>query len=427
MTDLTGSILQQLTRFRLPELELPGGMVYPAYQGLSILNIPSAVCRVLGAPGLGALELDGQYLTPLAGEVQRVIFILMDGLALHRLQRWIAEGDAPVWNHLLQDGLLAPLTSIVPSTTSAALTSLWTGRSPAEHGVLGYEMWLKEYGVVANTIKHSPSAFEGDAGSLTRAGFTPEKFLPLPTLGQHLALHGVKTHAFQHLNITRSGLSQMLLRDVNVHAFATSTDLWVNLRHSVEQHPRERSYNYVYWDALDTFSHRYGPDDERPAAEFASFSAAFERSFLSRLSPALRQGTLVILTADHGQIFTQPDPYYDLRHHPALTRRLHIQPTGENRLAFLFVRPGQTEAVREYLERTWPNQFVILDAPYAASAGLFGPGEPHPNLADRMGEYLVAACGSAYLWWPEKENLLLGRHGGLHPEEMLVPFLAARL
>jgi hypothetical protein len=35
--------------------------------------------------------------------------------------------------------------------------------------------------------------------------------------------------------------------------------------------------------------------------------------------------------------------------------------------------------------------------------------------------------GSAYLWWAPKENVLIGRHGGVSPEEMLVPFLAARL
>jgi hypothetical protein len=135
----------------------------------------------------------------------------------------------------------------------------------------------------------------------------------------------------------------------------------------------------------------------------------------------------LILTADHGQIDTPPDPYYDLRSHPNLLRRLHILPTGENRLAYLYIRPGQTEAVREYLERTWPNQFILVDSAYAAEAGLFGPGPHHPALLDRTGDIIAIARGGAYLWWHAKENLLMGRHGGLHPDEMLVPFLAARL
>jgi hypothetical protein len=107
---------------------------------------------------------------------------------------------------------------------------------------------------------------------------------------------------------------------------------------------------------------------------------------------------LLILVADHGQIATQPDPHYDLSNHPSLARRLHILPTGENRLMYLYLRPGQGEAAREYIERTWPNQFVFLDPVFAINAGLFGPGKPHPRLRDRLGGLLywrggMLTCG----------------------------------
>jgi hypothetical protein len=59
--------------------------------------------------------------------------------------------------------------------------------------------------------------------------------------------------------------------------------------------------------------------------------------------------------------------------------------------------------------------------------GLFGPGEKHPRLLERLGDLLIVAKGHAYLWWSASEDHLLGRHGGLSPEEMLVPFLAVRL
>jgi predicted AlkP superfamily pyrophosphatase or phosphodiesterase len=356
-----------------------------------------------------------------------VLVVLVDALAFHRLKRWISDGVAPVWRGLAQDGLFTPLTSIVPGTTAAALTSLWTGRSAAAHGIIGYEMWLKEYGLVANMILHSPSSFQGDAGGLGRAGFTPENFMPLPTLGAHLALHGVDSYAFQHHTIARSGLSRMYFKEVEVRSFYTPTDLWINVRQLLEGHPGERQFIWVYWGEVDQFSHLYGPDDERTVAEFESFSAAFERGFLNPLSAAARQDTLLILTADHGQIATQPDPYYDLRRHSSLARRLHILPTGENRLAFLYVRPGQREAVREYVERTWPNQFFFLDPAFAVHAGLFGPDESHPSLLDRMGDFVLVARGNAYLWWTNRDDHLFGRHGGLTPDEMLVPFLAVPL
>jgi len=427
MPDFVNQILPGLRQHRLDGLDLGTEFVYPNYEGRSILNIPSSICQFFGSPTLGARPLVPEITQVVGDHIQRVVLVLMDAMALHRFLRWMDDGSAPVWRALLQDGLLAPLTSITPSTTSSALTTLWTGRSPAEHGIMGYEMWLKEYGVVANMILHAPITFKNATGSLNKAGFNPEKFLGLRMLGTHLLENGVKSYALQHYTIVKSGLSQMLFKDVNVHTFGTAADMWINLRQLLESRPRERFYTWVYWSEVDHLSHFHGPDDERPQAEFATFSMAMERFFLKRLSPELKRGTLLILTADHGQIGTRKDPHFELRHHPNLVRRLHILPSGENRLAYFFVRPGQTGAVREYLERAWPNQFALLGPAHAVAQGLFGPGRQHPRLLDRLGEYIIVGRGAAYLWWADKDNHLLGRHGGLHPEEMFVPFLAARL
>jgi hypothetical protein len=85
------------------------------------------------------------------------------------------------------------------------------------------------------------------------------------------------------------------------------------------------------------------------------------------------------------------------------------------------------EAVREAVERTWPRQFTSLDPAYITAQGLLGPGQAHPRLLERMGDLVLLSRGSAYLWWGQDENPLLGRHGGMSPDEMLVPFLGVRL
>jgi hypothetical protein len=427
MTDLTSALLPKLSATRLPGLNPGAGFILPDYAGGSILNLPSSLSRWLGAPALGAGPLRGELTAPFERGYRRVLLILVDALALHRLQRWMADGTAPVWQRLAQQGQLAALSSITPSTTSAALTSLWTGCSPAEHGVVGYELWLKEYGIVANMILHSPINYQNDVGSLAKAGFKPEAYLTAPTLGTHLAAHGIRSYALQHRSIIRSGLSQMFFKDVDVQGFNTASDLWINLRHLVESHPTERQYLWVYTGEVDHFSHFYHPDDERTAAEFAAFSLGFERLFLDRLSPAARKDTLVLLTADHGMVATRKDPLYDIANHPELTRLLHLMPTGEHRLMYLFTRPGQGDAVRSYYDQTWPGQFAFLDPAEAVAAGLFGPGQLHPHLYDRLGDFIVAARERAYLWWADKENILVGRHGGLGAEEMIVPLLAAEL
>jgi hypothetical protein len=96
-------------------------------------------------------------------------------------------------------------------------------------------------------------------------------------------------------------------------------------------------------------------------------------------------------------------------------------------MSYLHLRPGSEQAVRAYLDENWAEGFTIINRKQALSAGLFGPGSHHPGLQDRIGDLIALVHGSSYLWWAEKDDFMLGRHGGLHREEMLVPFLAVRL
>ncbi len=431
--------MTNLIQQRLPELEahrirgMPQGdeFLYPNYHGNSIVNLPSSLCRILDVPPLSGRSLPADLLTQI-GRAERILFILMDGLALHRFERWLAEEPASVWNGLIKNGNLAPLTSVIPSTTSAAILSLWTGVCPATHGVVGYELWLKEYGIVTNMILHTPISYQGSEsrhleGSLANAGFQAKNYLQVPTLGTHLSKLNVETHAFQHHALSSSGLSQMLLDGVHPHAFSGPADLWADVRELFETKRNQKLLTYVYWEGVDHLSHFFGPDDERPQDEFSLFSRAFEQVFLKRLEASARRNTLLVFTADHGQVDTTPNALYDFNKNPQLEKALHILPTGENRLIFLHVRPGKIEEVRGYIQDTWGDQFHVMPSGEAIAAGLFGPGDLHPGLMDRCGDLLLIPRQKVYLWWANKQNHLRGRHGGLHREEMLVPLLTVRL
>lgn len=425
MPDLSDSCLPQLLAGRLPDLDLGREAVCPAYGGLSILNLSASVCRWLGAPDLPHPPLAVAALDDLAGGARQVILTLVDAVSFDRFRRW-ADGPARGLRRLAQDGLLFPVTSVVPSTTSAALVSLWTGRSPAEHGILGYELFLKEHGLVANMITLTPAALN-EPGLLSRAGFQPEAALPVPTLGAHLAAAGVEAHAFLPQEICGSGLSRMHLTHTTLHGYSAPADLWGSLRALAETRLDRPRLIYAYYPEVDTLSHRWGPDSEQAESDFGTFAQTLLHRFVEAFDGACRRQTLLVILSDHGQVASTPDPHYEVHSHPDLLRRLHVLPCGESRLAYLYMRPGQTEAVAEYFERAWPGGFRMLPSDHALAAGLFGPGRPAACAADRLGDRIALAQGAAYLWSPDKANAMRGRHGGLSREEMLVPILAVRL
>ncbi len=426
MPDLSPTILPILRSHRLPELDLGAEAIHPHYTGLSILNLAASIERWFGLPVGPHVPLAIEALASMAADARQIVVCLLDALSFTRFTGWL-DGPGRALQPLVADGLLAPLTSVVPSTTTSALTTLWTGLSPAEHGILGYELLLREYGLIANMISLAPAAFDNQRGLLERAGVRPQTILPHPTLGTRLTRAGIEAHAFVGNSIRNSGLSRMHYADATLHGFGSPADLWHSLRQLVESPISDRRFAWAYYSGIDALSHVYGPDSDLVCAEYEFFIRAMIDLFVQPLDRRVGREVLLVLLSDHGQVATAVQPHYQLAQHPGLGRRLHISPTGEARLPYLYLRPGQAAAVDEYVERAWPGAFTRLESDHALRAGLFGPGTPNEKAASRLGDVVLISRGPAYLWWSDKPDTLLGRHGSLTADEMLVPLLAARL
>jgi hypothetical protein len=443
MRNLVPQLLPLLESHRLDGLDAGPQAVYPLYEGFSLANLPASICHWLGIPGAGMPALDGSILDLWQQSFQNVILLVIDGMGLNTfelaLRRATEEASLSVWGEMANAGAgknasvtastesaLVALTSMCPSTTSTVLTTLWTGCTPAQHGVLGYEMWLKEYNLIANMILHSPASYTNDPGSLRRAGFDPQTFLSVPVIGPHLAAHGVRPYAFLHHTIAKSGLSTMLLAGAESIPFRSLSDLWVSLDHLLETKRAEQKYIYLYWADLDEHSHRYGPQDERVAQELEAFSLHLGH-FIRQQRAHARGNTLLLITADHGHISTPPHPDFDLRRHAELQRCLVMSPSGEARLPLVFLRNGYAAQFLEYIQKTWQGQFRAIPSAQAIAAGLFGPGNRDARLPDRAGDYVVLPQENAYWWFGQQDNLLLGRHGGLTRTEMIVPLFSMLL
>jgi hypothetical protein len=300
---------------------------------------------------------------------------------------------------------------------------LWTGALPAEHGVIGYEVYLKEYSLIANMLTHNPASYLSGADGLSLAGFDPAAFLPVPTLGTHLAGQSVQAHAFIHRSIAYSSLSNLLHTAAITSPLLSLTDLFVSLDDLLESQTTQKRYIYVYWSSLDDLSHRFGPDDPRVIRETSALILQVNLFLADRRAKG-RGDTLLLITADHGHISTPPNPDFEVRNHPGLLDCLVMLPSGESRLPYLFARAGREESLLAYIRHTWGDQFRVVPAGQFLASGLLGDRGYYQQLPDRLGDYVVIPQESSYLFFGFKDNLLMGRHGGLSRTEMLVPLLS---
>ena len=412
----------------LPDL-LPADedWVVPHYDGLSIANIPATVAALMGGELPGALpSLPKELWTGWRPGLQRIVLVILDALGYRALQRMLARGEGQVFHGVAQAGCMLPLTSVFPSTTSAALVSFRSGRPPAEHGWLAYTMYLRELGIAANAILLCP-VWTRRSDLLLEWGLDPEGLVTVPSLAERLAATGILTRAVFFSGFRNTGFSKMLYRGVGEsRGHRHASDLWVHLRHVLADTRGQRAFITAYWSGLDTLAHAYGPHTDLWEAEFRSVSHLLAREFLAQVPTQDREGTLLLITADHGQIHIPPEQILTVKQEPELSQHLMVPIMGESRAAFVYPRPGRAGDIRDYLQAAYPDGFVVLDSVEALEAGLMGKPITDETYA-RAGELLVLPRADRAIQQTQPPVSLIGRHGGLSQEEMLVPLLGARL
>lgn len=410
------------------EALLPSPFVIPRYDGGSVGNVPATLGAMLGVE-VGTLPpLDERLWHDLIGDgIERVVLIVADAVGWERSQRALAA-DTRTRAWLDEIGaIVAPLTALFPSTTTATLTTLWTGTPPVQHGLLGFTLWLREVGTVANMIRLGPQA-EGLHGSLKEAGLDLTTFLPVPTLAAQLAAHDVALHVLIGEGIRESGLSELHFgEETTLVGYAGLGDCLALLREQLEATVGQRCLIAAYWPVFDTLSHLRGPDLVQWDAEWELLFHGLREILLSALPAPARRRTAVVILADHGHNPIRQEGKIYLKDHPELADCLLIPPTGDARAPYLHVLPGRLRAAREYVETRLGHAFHVVEGERALHAGLWGPGEPMGEVPARIGD-LVLLARDGYVLLPEpREREFMGMHGSLLPDEAMVPWIAWRL
>lgn len=418
-----------LRRQRTPEiaaLGFPDAFVLPCYS-LSIANVPGTIAGILRRRLRGVEPaLPAALWHDLAQGVRRVVWIILDAVGWQPFAQLAAEEEQIRSAWLGEAGRLFPITSVVPTTTTSALITLWTGAAPAQHGLVGHTMLLREFGLVADMLKLGPiGAVPRD--QLLARGLDLQEFLPVPGLAAALAREGIHTRSLINVDLAQTGFSRLSFRGVEeVIRFVTAPDMWVRIRETLSACGEEPLLVVGYLSEFDGIGHVLGPGSDAWRAVMRALAYSLQSEFRRGLAARERAGTLLIMTADHGQLL-QPATPVRLADYPGLSEDLLLPPTGSPRGAYFYAGQGRREFMRHYVEHRLAEQFAVVDAQAALAAGLFGQGEHYGEVRYRIGDLLLFAQAHYALEVGKNSVALPGLHAGLSGEEMLVPLLLTRL
>ena len=413
-------------------MEAQGEFIYPCYEDYCFSNIPRAVLNLFRLKDENQLSKILASAGITTANPKKIVLLLIDALGYNQLMKY---GDRyEIFRRFKKKGVIVPLTTVFPSTTTATLATIHSGLTPQEHGLLEWRMYFEELDKAVFPILFTTATETIKRDQLLEAGINPEILFDRETVYEILSDHRVPSFVFLRNDYCDSVYTRLVCRGSTTVPFINSSDLIVNLRKTIETQSG-LAYFYAYWDNVDTIAHAYGPHSDQYLAELNGFFYLLQKEFIEKLGKTAEE-VAIIITADHGQINVDPQETIYLDQYPEVETGLRVGPSGDkivpwgsSRDFFLAIKPEKLNEVFEFLTETFHNKAVIIKSSEALDRGLFGRGRAHDKFISRIGDILILPHGNLTVWYEYFKNHrlnVLGMHGGLTAEEMLVPFIAAR-
>lgn len=356
----------------------------PIYGGACLTNVVPAL---LHPPD----DIPG-WLPAVAAGAPRVVLLVVDGLGWNQLET--RRRLAPALSGL--DG--GAITTVAPSTTATALTSISTGLPPGQHGVMGYRIAVE--GDVLNVLRWT-------AGSRDA-----RRTIPPATIQSQPCFDGQRPPVITRAEFESSGFTQAHLDQVRFTGYRTLGTLAAEI---VRLAKAGEPFVYAYYEGLDKVSHEYGLGSQYDE------ELRWIDHLVATLLESLPAGTALVVTADHGQVETGENVLElpgDVLTHVGMQ-------SGEGRFRWLHARSGRLNDLADASRSLLGDHAWVRTREEAIAQGWYGPVVTD-QAASRLGDVLLAAKGTVAFHDPNDTGpyVLVGRHGSLTADEMLVPLLA---
>jgi len=310
----------------------------------------------------------------------KVVLMLLDGMGVSFINDTLDAND------FLRKNIKDVISSVFPPTTVSATSSLLQGKTPLEHGWLGWHLYLKAN--EPSIVLFMSDDFYGDK---KHENYKTEDYLSYQS------------------NLTNLNVKEYeIYPSFRENGYPTFKEGLKQLQDILDKD--EKSYTYFYCDEPDGTMHEYGPSSKEAKAKLRTMNQELE-AFVKNL----KDDTLLIIVADHGQV--DVEPIY-LKEYPELLKTLEKMPSGEPRAQIFHVK--DKEEFEKTFKKHFSKYYSLLSREEAMK--LYGKGIPHKTLKNSLGDYLAVATHK-YMFVCKEGFLMKGHHAGFTDKELSVPLI----
>ncbi len=313
-------------------------------------------------------------------------------------------------------------SSVYPTITPTALSSIFTGLQPAAHGIAGHYLpWAKVRRLV--DFIRDPGLSWREKGLLYVHGD------PLIDRGLLDKLNPPIFSIWAHTNLIKQGILPMLFGE-NIMPYVTLIHLRFSLRNMVMTQ-LHRKVIVAYYAMHDIYSHFMGNKSPPAKGAVRSVRRTIE-GLLRDLPKKTREETVILIGSDHGHSEVKTRIRFPRKYMFALKRLVHAVGKSGRTIHF-FPKNGKEDLLEKLLEVAWGKYGMIFGERQIRK---FMGGKSKEAIV-RAGRIHFSPYPGYYPKWEGKTDLFehglnLGRalfpateHGGLAANELQTPFFRA--
>lgn len=375
-------------------------IIFPNYEHC-ILNTITSILKYYNVqtPHSSLEVLDNK----LNKKYKNVILVILDGMGSHILEKISPNG-------FLKQNQKDCVTSVYPSTTTAALTTYYSGKPPYETGWIGWSQYFKEYGRAIDMFSHKES-YLGQ----------------IPNFSRLNVFEGIMHYStiFERIEEANPNIKAYEIEPTYAERRSTRTLTADNFEELIEhikilcQTP-DNKFILAYSDNPDGLLHKYGTS----SLEAKDFVLKAEDK-ISKLYDNLPEDSILIISADHGH--KDIEKAYTLLDYPEIQECLIIPASLECRSVAFWVKEDMKKQFEERFNRVFKDEFLLLTKEEFLNKHFLGFGEKHPKIDDFLGNYVALSTGTSMIriesFLAEGKPVRKSTHCGLSKEEMEVPVI----
>ena len=378
-------------------------IVLPNYEH-SILNTITSILKYYN------VETNHTSLEKLDKDLQKryknVVFMILDGMGEHILTPISPKG-------YFKQNELECVTSVYPSTTTAALTTYYSGKAPYETGWIAWSQYFKEYGRAIDMLKHRES-YEGEDIKGAKIDVFKEIVNYIPIFEQiEKASPNVKAYELEPTYTDKR--AKRSIRADNIDEIIENIEMLC-------ENPGEK-FILAYSDNPDGLLHKFGTD----SIEVSDYIKETEQK-IEKMCKELDEDTIVIISADHGH--KNIEKAYTMLDYPEIQECLILPPSLESRAIAFWVKEDMKTQFEERFKNAFGEEFLLMTKEEFLQKNLLGFGKKHPKIDDFIGNYIALSISSSIIrietFWSDGKPVKKSTHCGLTKEEMEVPVIVIK-